>query len=89
MELPVPEVPLRWPWVGVEGARGPRGSSANWAPAEGQGSRPGALLFAGQPEAGALTMASPTTLNASTLARSRAPSEKRLLSRPMTRPWKT
>lgn len=34
-------------------------------------------------------MASPTTLNTSTLARSRAPSEKWLLSHPMTRPWKT
>lgn len=37
----------------------------------------------------ALTMASPTTLNTSTLARSSTASEKRLLSRPMTRPWTT
>lgn len=48
----------------------------------------GPALCGGQAE-GVLTMASPTMLKASTLARSSAPSEKWLLSRPMTRPWMT
>ena len=67
----------------------PQGSSADGAPEEGQGRGPGPLLFAGMAGWGSLTMASPTTLKTSTLARSRALSEKWLLSRPMTRPWMT
>ena len=67
------------------GAREPRGSSAD------QWRGPGTLLFSGIVgwSGGSLTIASPTTLKTSTLARSRSPSEKWLLSRPMTRPWMT
>lgn len=54
------------------------------------GTGPGTPVCAGgSPKAGFLTMATPTALKTSTLARSSATSEKRVLSCPMTRPWMT
>lgn len=74
--------------MGVEGMRGlgaqeqtghvQRVRGATWDPA-----------LWGVARGGALTMASPTTMKTSTLARSSAASEKWRLNRPMTRPWMT
>ena len=92
-EVSIPEAPQGGVAPGGSGGtKGPRGSNVHWACAEGRGMGLGPRPSSWVPWVGGaalregLTMATPTAMKMSTLARSRVPSEKWLLNHPMTTP---